>query len=657
MKPPYLPNDPETLYQPEQPLDWSTRTLHPLPPVFEALPFGSIRPKGWLLAQLKRDLHEGFVGVMDRIVPTIFADDLFNRDRRSRLRDSAETGSSWSDEGIWADVEMKWWNAETQGNWWDGFLRTALLSGDPDALRKAEAWVESILQSQDEDGYLGVYAPDLRFRHEAENGELWALATVGRALLAWAQARDEDRVLQAVIRATDCAMQQSLRKEYHLFAVREPWGGITHNLMLTDVLISLHRLTGEERFSRYALEMFRQFSEHPTRNDDLCLCHLADCKRPFYKHGAHVYEHLRVLLHAWRLSGFGDLASAWDQALEKLHSCLSLSGGGIGFEDICGAEAHPETTPMEMCSIAELQFSLTEALFALGNSAFGDQVERCLFNAGFGQRSPDQKGLTYLRSDTQWQLDSREPDGTPNPRFKLSPAHQDCAVCCAPNSAKALPYYIGAMAGLDAEGIVLLLHGPCEVRAVWKGVPVTLSVETDYPFKDILHITVECQQPVGFSLKVRIPKGANPAASIPGVVKEDYLVLRVQGTRTSIELSFGFQPVWQRNRDGSSSAAWGNLVFAAPIQSRLDSLKEHPVPGFADYHAFPVLPAKTLRRASSEPELRIETSPLSLESNPWAEPPVWMKTALLAEGKPTAVALIPLAASVLRQAHFEKDLV
>lgn len=602
--------------------------------------------------QLLRDLDEGFVGVLDHIVPGIFADDLFARDRRTRQRDSGETGSSWVDEGIWADVEMKWWNAETQGNWWDGFLRTALLTEHPVALAKAEAWVEAILQSQDKDGYLGVYAPDLRFRHEGENGELWALATIGRALLAWAQARDDARVLSAVMRAVDCAMSHSLRPDYHLFAVREPWGGITHNLMVSDVLVCLHRMTGESRFAEYAIELFRQFSEHPTRNDDLCLCHLRESKRPFYKHGAHVYEHLRVLLHAWRLSGFADLAKAWKQALDKVKHCLSVSGGGIGFEDICGAEAHPETTPMEMCSIAELQFSWTEALFALGDSAFGDQVERCLFNAGFGQRSPDQKGLTYLRSDTQWQLDSREPDGTPNPRFKLSPAHQDCAVCCAPNSAKALPYYIGSMVALDAEGVALLLLGPCEVRTAWQGVPVVLSVETDYPFNDRFRISVEAQEGVQFSLKVRMPKGANPTASTPFTLEDGFLVMPIDARKTSIDLSLAFEPNWEKNRDGSVSAVWGNLVFAAPIQSRLESLKEHVVEGFADYHAWPTTELERLYLPAEVPPFILEKNALSAGVNFWQSPPIRLHTTLDARGRHREVELIPLAASVLRQAHF-----
>ncbi len=645
LTPPHLPEDPAELFRPERPIDWSGRTPAPTLPVFEPLPFGEIRPRGWLLGQLRRDLREGFVGVLDQITPTIFADDLYVRDRRTKIRDSGETGSLWVDDGIWAEIEMKWWNAETQGNWLDGFLRTAILADDQEAIARAGVWVERLLASQDADGYLGIYGSDLRFRHEAENGELWALTTVGRALLAWGDARGDQRILPAVCRAVDCAMKHSLRPDYHLFAVKQPWGGITHNLMLMDVLVGLYRRTGDRRFAGYAVEMFRQFAEHPTRNDDLCLCHLADAERPFYKHGVHVYEHLRCLLYAWSLTGYADLAGAWQSALAKLWPCITASGGPIGFEDVCGATAHPRETGIEMCSIAELQCSLTEALLQLGEAGLGDLVERMAFNAAPGQRSPDQKGLCYLRCDTQGVLDGHEPDGALNPRYKLSPAHQDCAVCCAPNAGRTYPLYIASMAARHADGLALLLHGPCLVETNWNETPVKIEVTTDYPFNGRLTIRVTAAQPVRFALRVRVPESASPRLDLPHCTECGFLILDREWHDETFSIDFDFQPRREPAPGGEFSIHWGPLLFARAIAGHMVKLKDHAVPGFADFHVHPVadVPLATV----PEGPVRVEYKPIPEGGNPWTSPPI--KLHLNGE---SPAELVPMACSVLRQTTF-----
>jgi DUF1680 family protein len=654
--PPDQLKDPDPLYQPDMPLDWNGRPREPLSASFRPLPFGSIRPSGWLQAQLLHDLQHGFAGKLDQLVPDTFEDDVFGADRRTRLKDSGETGSSWTDEEVWAELEMKWWNAEVQGNWWDGFIRTALLTGDTDAIATVENLVQRLLATRDEDGYLGIYGKDLRFQHSGENGELWALAVLGRGLLAWAQARQDKEALNAVIRAVDRCMTESLRADYHLFAVKNPWAGVTHNLMLSDVLVTLHHMTGEERYQTYALNLFRQFAEHPSRYDDICPSRLADSERPFYQHGAHTYEHLRVLLNAWRQTGYPELAAAWESALKKLAPCIAPSGAGIGFEHICGAEAHPQETASEMCSILELQNSLIEALFALGTPEFGDQVERIAYNAAPGQRSPDAKGLCYLRTDTAYAIEGHEPDGTPNPRYKLSPAHQDCAICCAPNSVRALPYYVMSMAALTPEGIVILLHGPCRIKTAWKGVEVTIEVETRYPFEDCLRIRVHCSQAVEFTLSVRVPAGAcSPESNLPGTLRDGYLQLHQSWKHECVEVDFHFKPEWKQTLQGDAYAMWGNLVFARPVEGRFLPIKDFPIPGFHDYHVR-TMESDPVRTWQPSAPLVLMQCPSETNSQPnWDHPGIALETSLLKNESPVKTTLVPMASSVLRQVHFQNS--
>lgn len=55
---------------------------------------------------------------------------------------------------------------------------------DPVLRKKADGYIDRILATQDEDGYLGIYGTDLRYRHTTENGELWSKSTLYRVLLA-----------------------------------------------------------------------------------------------------------------------------------------------------------------------------------------------------------------------------------------------------------------------------------------------------------------------------------------------------------------------------------------------------------------------------------------------------------------------------------------
>ena len=134
------------------------------------------------------------------------------------------------------EVQFLWWNSETQSNWLDGMMRAALLLDRPDFIEKARTRIEHLLATQDADGYLGIYAPDLRFNFHGENGELWAQASLFRVLLGWYEATGETRALEAVRRAVDVTMDAYPIGASHPFAVKDDYAGVGHGLIFTDVL-------------------------------------------------------------------------------------------------------------------------------------------------------------------------------------------------------------------------------------------------------------------------------------------------------------------------------------------------------------------------------------------------------------------------------------
>jgi uncharacterized protein len=213
--------------------------------VFQTLPFASVKPKGWLLQEIRRNLA-GFTGHLDSLAPDlILKDDIYGKDRLSKQVKNKNVGAI-SDAGEW-QAQFLWWNSETQSNWLDGLVRSAILANDTRMMAKAEAIIRRLLATQDADGYIGIYDKDLRYHFEDENGELWSKATLYRALLAWYEYSKDKTVLDAIVKATDNVMTNYPVNASHPFYSKNPnAGGLTHGLVFTDVLERLYFLTGQK---------------------------------------------------------------------------------------------------------------------------------------------------------------------------------------------------------------------------------------------------------------------------------------------------------------------------------------------------------------------------------------------------------------------------
>ncbi|HYG19407.1 MAG TPA: beta-L-arabinofuranosidase domain-containing protein, partial [Ohtaekwangia sp.] len=403
--------------------------------------FGDIKPRGWLLQQMERDLDYGFTGHLDKLVPDlVVADDIYGKDRLTREVKTKDVGAIKHDEA-W-EVQYLWWNSETQSNWWDGYVRNALLTGNEEAMRRTREYVNRMLSLQDADGYMGIYAPDLRYNFTGENGELWAQSTLFRALLAYYEATNDQSVLEAVERAADVTMRK-YSPASPPFKVEKPFGGVEHGLTITDTFDRLYQLTGKEKYLAYAHWLYQNFSEYPMSQDDAQYAHLIDPGYRFKAHGVHTYEHLRSVVTAFYASGDKKLKKAIQGFLDKLDPCLTPSGGPIGDEWIGGRNADPSETGYEYCSIHELLDSYTHLMQKTGDLSYGDRIEWLLFNAGQGARHPEGHSIAYLKTDNSFSMTGPLHPGAADDkqtRYKYSPVHQDAAVCCVPNAGRIFPY-------------------------------------------------------------------------------------------------------------------------------------------------------------------------------------------------------------------------
>ena len=70
----------------------------------------SIKPKGWLLEQMNKELDRGVIDKLDLYIDDLFADDIYKTNRLSfdskpKNLGTVENSSEWN-------VQFYWWNSE-----------------------------------------------------------------------------------------------------------------------------------------------------------------------------------------------------------------------------------------------------------------------------------------------------------------------------------------------------------------------------------------------------------------------------------------------------------------------------------------------------------------------------------------------------------------
>lgn len=619
--------------------------------------FGDIRPEGWIKEQMLFDVREGFVGHLDQLVPElILQDDIYGEDRLTKLVKSKDVGAITGDNGEW-QVQFLWWNSETQSNWWDGFIRHAILTQDKTAISRVNYYVKEKLATQDADGYIGIYGPDLRYDHQTENGELWAQSSLFRGLLAWYEYTRDVRVLEAIEKAISLTMKKYPIHSSEPFNVQKPYAGVGHGLTLVDVLNRLYELTGKVRYLDYALFLFEDYNRYDLSEVDIRVENLLDTAYRFQGHGVHTYEHLRALV----IAATHDPDPVYDTALaaylDRLVRVTTPSGAPIGDEWISGRTAHPDETGYEYCSLQELLDSYGLLLAKTGEAQWADKMEWLLFNAAQGSRHPDGKSIAYCKTDNSYFMEGaleRENIGKDNHnRFKYSPVHQEVAVCCVPNAGRIYPYYVRSMWSTTSAGLRLNLFGPSVLDTQVNGSEVRIEQRSEYPFDLSVHLKLTLTEKQAFQIAIRKPGWASDYQVSSGSKVSEasgYIVLEKEWQDgDEVKIAFDATPRLQTDFAGESFISHGPLVYGLAIEGEKNVKKTYRFGGFED------LNYSSEFSESDQWMLRDPGQLLTVSQNPSAKP--WSGKELSvnlvnATGQTKNAALLPMGGLVLRQVTF-----
>ena len=611
---------------------------------------GEIKPSGWIKTQMEKDL-EGFIGHLEELAPQVLEeDDIYGADRRTNLNQGTDVSPN----------ALAWWNSESQSNWWDGLIRSAILTENEAYLEEVKEYVDDKFRTQESDGYLGIYAEDLRYQEEGENADFWSQASLFRGLLAYYEYTEDLETLIRIKEAVERSMKAYPIGESTPFKKLE----VGHSLIFTDVLDRLYQITGDESYLDYAVWLLKDYNLHRNIPEnylapDILLTNVLNEDYKLKGHGVHTYELFRALITGYYATGNPVLKKAIEDYSVKIASVESPSGGPSGDEWIGERKADASEVGYEYCSIHELLDSYSFLLQKNGDLHLADKVEWLLFNAGQGARHPEGNAIAYCKTDNSYSMLGGLHEEGEELRYKYSPVHQDVAVCCAPNAGRIYPYYVQSMYLRKDDGVLATLYGPSILETEINGVKVRIRQITNYPFEHNIKFLIEPEKPVSFDLALRKPEWAsavkleNQIVSGPEIMDGILSLNREWNKGDTVEISFSAEIEIKEDKEGDSFFAYGPLAFAAPIEAKEKIFKEYGLDGFRDTFYAPLTRGSepfTLP-ANSEGELvKNEYSP----DNPWES--LLIETNLF---NPTSdeeerVTLQPMGGTLLRQLTFSE---
>ena len=530
---------------------------------FRPLPLGSIAPLGWLKRQLRLQA-DGLSGHLDE---------------------------------FWPDVgQSQWFGGKAEGwerapYWLDGVIPLAWLLNDQPLKTKVEGYVRQIVAGQRPDGWYAPYPADA----SAKSYDLWSILLANKALVQYHEATRDDAVLQAVLRnlrATRDTLDRTPLFDWGQFRWFEGLISTYYAYEQTGQpwLLDLARKLRDQSFDYRAYYAGQDISA-PTPRRGLWT---------WQKHVVNTGMALKAYALSWRLTRQADELAFPARMLEILDRYHGLPTGMFTGDECLSGRNPVQGT--ELCAVVETLYSLEHLLSLTGDAAYGDRLERIAFNALPATFAPDMWSHQYDQQVNQVQC-TINPDhmwstnGPESNIYGLEPNYG----CCTANMHQGWPKFAAHLwMRTPDEGLAAVAYAPSEVSFTSHGVPVQVRLETDYPFRDTMELTVTTNKPVRFPLQLRVPNWTRqPSVSINGRAETGlktgsfHRIDREWNGRTAVTIRWPMSPRTARRYNQAIALERGPLVYSLKLGetwSRVNADKPHRELPHGDFEVRPSTP-------------------------------------------------------------------
>lgn len=562
------------------------------PNPFAKLPVGSIRPEGWLRAQLEL-MADGLTGRLPE------------RSKFCQRQSSAWTNPEGRGENPWEEAPY----------WLKGFGDLGRILDDQPIIDEFNEWIEGVLANRTPDGFFG---PRGNIEEKAEGGfgpiaeedlDLWPNMIMLDVLRAHYDATADPRVIELML-----AYARWLGQLDRPTILPGYWDRMRGGDNLDSVLW-LYNITAES----FLLDVAKR---------------IHDCTADWIagvpnQHGVNITQGFREPAIWAQISK----DNAHTDAVERNYRTVKdeyghVPGGMFGADENARPGRTDPRQGAEACSMVEFMRSFQILCRITGDPVWAERCEEVALNDFPPSHTADLKALHYLTAPNQPMLDrlSKAP-GVQNAgdMFSYDPRRYRC---CQHNVSHGWPGYAQHLFVATREGgLAALLYAPCTISTHVAGdTPIELAVRTNYPFDDRIDIALTAlDAPARFPLMLRIPHWCDDAsirlndqtADIPAAPGSFATIDREwsAGDRVTLTLPMRTQVIhWPRNHDAVSIRR-GPLWYSLAIEER-----ENVYWSEADWKALELLPgspwnfgldldeAGGTTRAAAE-SIRVATSP------------------------------------------------
>jgi len=502
------------------------------PSHFLKLPVGSIKPEGWLRKYLELQ-RDGLTGHLNEISAWL------EKENNAWLTNGGDHG--------WEEVPY----------WLKGYGNLAYILGDENMINEAKTWIEAAINSQRPDGSFGP------INMKGDKPELWAQMIMLWCLQSYYEYTNDSRVI--TLMTNFFKWELSLPDDKFL---EDYW----ENSRGGDNLLSVYWLynkTGES----FLLEL----AEKIHRNT-------ADWTRPSTLpnwHNVNVAQCFREPATYYML----DKDSALLAASYNVHHLIrrtfgQVPGGMFGSDENCRMGYIDPRQGVETCGMVEQMASDEIMLRMTGDPFWAEHCEDVAFNTYPAATMPDFKALRYITCPNHVISDSKSHHpGIDNsgPFLAMNPFSSRC---CQHNHAQGWPYYTEHLIlATPDNGAALALYASCKATMkVGDGQQIAIHEETNYPFDEVIRLTVQTDKEVEFPLYLRIPTWANQAqihingqkVTTPVTSGQYACIRRTWKNDDKVELTLPMQlslRTWQVNKN-SVSVNYGPLTMSLKIQEK-----------------------------------------------------------------------------------------
>lgn len=398
--------------------------------------------------------------------------------------------------------ETRLWQTEFWGKWIQGAIASYRYTRDPELYEIISQAAKKLMETQQEDGYIGNYAPEAQLAQ----WDIWGRKYTLLGLLAYYDLSGDKKALDTACRLANHLLSQ-LGPEHANIVKTGNYRGMPSCSVLEPIMY-LYNRTDDKQYLDFARYIVQQW-ETP-EGPQLISKAIADVpvaeRFPFpkqwwsWENGQKAYEMMSCyvgLLELYKVVPNPLYLHAVEKTVNSIiASEINIAGSGSAFECWYGGkirQTYPTYHTMETCVTFTWMQLCNRLLQITGNSLYADQIEKSAYNAL----------MASLKADGS-QIAKYSPlEGCRHAGEEQCGMHINC---CNANGPRAFAMLPQVAYRVKANRVDVNLYVPSSATIMLPGKNLlTLVQHTDYPVTDRIEIEVNPQKDAVFPVALRIP--------------------------------------------------------------------------------------------------------------------------------------------------------